>query len=73
MLMLLIARLAARGRREGPADERVVSSTAAGPAGAGTSGVRARKAMVRETEPNIVSEMMSSMELMGKARVVDAA
>lgn len=57
---LLNALLAARGRalRLGPAAaaevERVVSSTAAGPAGGRTRGVRARKVRARVTELNIL-------------------
>ena len=58
-LILLIARLAALGRREGPAEaDMVVSSIAAGPEGGRTSGVRARKVMARVTEPNIVIDYM---------------
>lgn len=58
MLILLIARLAALGLRDGPAladaDEKVDNSIAAGPVWAGTKGVRARKVIARVTEPNIV-------------------
>lgn len=55
MLKLDIVRLAARGLRDGP--DRLLSSTIAGPAGVGgTSGVRARKRMVRETEPNMMRD-----------------